>query len=120
MRALFPVEQRDQPNSGSFCASRPNMVRRGRNRSHDVLTRSGSGAGPAAPPTHPELAAALADCRHAFWSVAAFSSVVNILMLAGPLYMLQVYDRVLTSRSVPTLIALTMLLVGAYGFQACL
>jgi ATP-binding cassette subfamily C protein len=62
----------------------------------------------------------LADCRHAFWSVAAFSSVVNILMLAGPLYMLQVYDRVLTSRSVPTLIALTMLLVGAYGFQACL
>jgi ATP-binding cassette subfamily C protein len=85
-----------------------------------VLTRSGSGAGPGAPPTHPELAAALGDCRRAFWSVAAFSSVVNILMLAGPLYMLQVYDRVLTSRSVPTLIALTMLLVGAYGFQACL
>jgi len=34
--------------------------------------------------------------------------------------MLQVYDRVLTSRSVPTLIALTALLVGAYGFQAVL
>ena len=69
---------------------------------------------------HPELAAALKDCRRAFGSVAVFSAVVNILMLAGPLYMLQVYDRVLTSRSVPTLIALTILLVGAYGFQACL
>ena len=49
-----------------------------------------------------------------------FSAVVNILMLAGPLYMLQVYDRVLASRSVPTLIALTGLLVGALGFQALL
>ena len=58
--------------------------------------------------------------QSAFWSVAAFSSVVNLLMLAGPLYMLQVYDRVLASRSVPTLIALTILLVGAYGFQALL
>src|SRR5438067_11182783 len=70
------------------------------------------------PVMHPELAAALGDCKRAFWSVAAFSAVVNILMLAGPLYMLQVYDRVLTSRSVPTLIALTILLVAAYGFQA--
>jgi PrtD family type I secretion system ABC transporter len=62
----------------------------------------------------------LRDCRRAFWSVAVFSAVVNILMLAGPLYMLQVYDRVLASRSVPTLIALTVLLVGALGFQAVL
>jgi PrtD family type I secretion system ABC transporter len=62
----------------------------------------------------------LRDCRRAFWSVAVFSAVVNILMLAGPLYMLQVYDRVLASRSVPTLIALTGLLVGALGFQAVL
>jgi ATP-binding cassette, subfamily C, bacterial PrsD len=38
---------------------------------------------------------------------------VNLLMLAGPLYMLQVYDRVLSSRSVPTLIALSIFLVGA-------
>jgi len=75
---------------------------------------------PPAPPTHPELAAALKDCRRAFGSVAVFSAVVNILMLAGPLYMLQVYDRVLSSRSVPTLIALSVLLVGAYGFQAML
>ena len=49
-----------------------------------------------------------------------FSAVVNILMLAGPLYMLQIYDRVLASRSVPTLVALTVFLVGAYGFQGLL
>jgi PrtD family type I secretion system ABC transporter len=72
------------------------------------------------PPRHPELAAALADCRRAFWSVALFSAVVNILMLAGPIYMLQIYDRVLSSRSVPTLVALTIFLVGALTFQAVL
>src|SRR5207302_1119676 len=46
------------------------------------------------------------------------SGMVNLLMLAGPLYMLQIYDRVLASRSVPTLVALTIFLVGAYAFQA--
>lgn len=69
---------------------------------------------------HPDIAAALKDCRTAFWSVAVFSGVVNLLMLAGPIYMLQVYDRVLASRSVPTLIALSIFLVGAYAFQAVL
>ena len=48
------------------------------------------------PSVHPDLAAALRECRRAFWSVALFSGVVNLLMLAGPLYMLQIYDRVLT------------------------
>jgi hypothetical protein len=62
----------------------------------------------------------LKDCRRTFWSVAIFSGGVNLLMLAGPLYMLQVYDRVLSSRSVSTLVALTVLLVGAYSFQAAL
>src|SRR5215813_10895744 len=69
---------------------------------------------------HPDIAAALRDCRRAFWSVALFSGVVNFLMLAGPLYMLQVYDRVLSSRSVPTLVALSVFLVGAYAFQGAL
>jgi ATP-binding cassette, subfamily C, type I secretion system permease/ATPase len=72
------------------------------------------------PAVHPDLAGALRDCRRAFASVALFSGVVNLLMLAGPLYMLQVYDRVLNSRSVPTLVALTLLLVGAYAFQGAL
>src|SRR5439155_25586293 len=70
--------------------------------------------------THPGVAAALRDCRRAFASVAVFSGIVNLLMLAGPLYMLQVYDRVLSSRSVPTLIALSIFLVGAYAFQGAL
>jgi ATP-binding cassette subfamily C protein PrsD len=39
---------------------------------------------------HPDVAAALRDCRRASWSVALFSGLVNLLMLAGPLYMLQV------------------------------
>src|ERR1700756_959434 len=70
--------------------------------------------------THPGLAAALRKCRRAFASVAVFSGAVNLLMLAGPLYMLQIYDRVLSSRSVPTLIALSVFLVGAYAFQGAL
>ncbi len=37
---------------------------------------------------------------------------MNVLILTGPLYMLQVYDRVLGSRSVPTLVALTVVLFG--------
>ena len=44
------------------------------------------------------------------WSVALFSMAVNALMLTGPLYMLQVYDRVLGSRSEETLVALTILI----------
>src|SRR3954467_9783070 len=71
-------------------------------------------------PVHPDIADALRDCRRAFASVAVFSGIVNLLMLAGPLYILQVYDRVLSSRSVPTLIALSILLVGAYAFQGTL
>ena len=71
-------------------------------------------------PVHPDVAEALRECRRAFGSVALFSGMVNLLMLAGPLYMLQVYDRVLSSRSVPTLIALSIFLVGAYAFQGAL
>lgn len=63
------------------------------------------------------LGAAIKSCREAFIGVAVFSAAINILLLAGPLYMLQVYDRVLTSRSVPTLVILTIVLVGAYLFQ---
>ena len=75
---------------------------------------------PRAQAPHPAIAAALKDCRRAFWSVALFSGAVNLLMLAGPLYMLQVYDRVLASHSVPTLIALSALLCGALALQAAI
>lgn len=46
------------------------------------------------------------------------SGIINILALNGSLYMLQVYDRVLTSGSIPTLLALSALMIGVYLFQA--
>lgn len=57
-----------------------------------------------------ELRAARNEHRTLFWSVFVFSALVNILMLTGPIYMLQLYDRVLGSQSEPTLIALTALI----------
>ena len=50
--------------------------------------------------------------------LVALSVVSNILMLTGSVFMLQVYDRVLPSRSMPTLVALTLLVVVLYGFYA--
>lgn len=46
--------------------------------------------------------------------MALFSALVNVLMLTGSLYMLQVYDRVLPSRSVPTLVALSLIVAALY------
>ncbi len=57
-----------------------------------------------------ELRAARAESRPLFLAVFVFSAFVNLLMLTGPLYMLQVYDRVLGSHSEATLVALTVLL----------
>lgn len=48
------------------------------------------------------------------------SGTVNLLALTGSFYMLQIYDRVLSSRSVPTLIALSVLAAGLYVFQGAL
>jgi ATP-binding cassette subfamily C protein PrsD len=52
--------------------------------------------------------------------VGIFSGVINLLMLSGSFYMLQVYDRVLGSRSVQTLIGLSLLLLAAYVLQGFL
>ena len=52
------------------------------------------------------VAAALADARRRLVSVAAISGAINLLMLSGSIYMLQVYDRVLPSRSLSTLFGL--------------
>jgi PrtD family type I secretion system ABC transporter len=56
--------------------------------------------------------------RAAFAATLIFSMFTNLLMFVGPMYMLQIYDRVLSSRSSTTLIALTVIAVGlllAYG-----
>jgi len=66
------------------------------------------------------LSEVVRESRATFWNIALFSSIVNILMLAGPLYMLQIYDRVLASGSVPTLVALSLFVLGAYVFQGIL
>jgi PrtD family type I secretion system ABC transporter len=58
--------------------------------------------------------------RGAFASTALFSCLVNILMLTGPLFMLQVYDRVLTSGSVPTLVALIGIVIALYAYYGFL
>ncbi|TNC71831.1 type I secretion system permease/ATPase [Rubellimicrobium roseum] len=67
-----------------------------------------------------ELRAARAESRWLFGSVAIFSFFVNMLMLTGPLYMMNVYDRVLGSRSVETLVALSVLVLFLYGCMGLL
>jgi PrtD family type I secretion system ABC transporter len=70
---------------------------------------------PDAAPQDKELRDALRASRGVFWHAGGFSLFVNLLMLTGPLYMLQVYDRVLASQSIPTLVALTLLVLVLYG-----
>lgn len=67
-----------------------------------------------------EILAALAACRRGFVSVGAFSAVINLLMLAPALYMLQVYDRVLASGNHMTLAMLTLMVLGLYAFMSLL
>ena len=67
-----------------------------------------------------ELRAARMESRALYWFVAVFGFFANLLMLTGPLYMLQVYDRVLGSRSEETLIALTLLVAFLYGMMGVL
>ncbi len=59
------------------------------------------------------LTAALKKLRPALWAVAVFSLFINLLMLTAPLYMLQVYDRVLVSRSHDTLLYLSIVAIAA-------
>jgi ATP-binding cassette, subfamily C, bacterial PrsD len=70
--------------------------------------------------TRTELGEALDACRSTFWAIALFSGMSNILMLTGSIFMLEVYDRVLPSRSVSTLVALLLLAAGLYGALAIL
>jgi PrtD family type I secretion system ABC transporter len=64
----------------------------------------------------PDLAAAFHGFRAAILAVSVISGIINLLALTGSLYMLQVYDRVLSSHSVPTLISLSVLMFVLYGF----
>ena len=67
-----------------------------------------------------EILAVLKASRGALGSAMFFSSIVNMLMLSGSIFMLQVYDRVLPSGSVPTLVALALIIFVVYVFYGVL
>ncbi|MDH4580636.1 type I secretion system permease/ATPase [Pseudomonas sp. BN415] len=67
-----------------------------------------------------ELSEALNRLRRTFYVVGGFSGVINLMMLAPALYMLQVYDRVLASSNVTTLLMLTVLMLGLYVLMSLL
>jgi PrtD family type I secretion system ABC transporter len=86
--------------------------------SSPVRNIAGNNSGFAA--TQPTIRSALESCRSVFWSLAVVSAVINILMLTGSFFMLQVYDRVLPSQSVPTLVGLALLATALYVLQGAL
>ena len=59
----------------------------------------------------------LKACRGAFLGVALLSGLINLLYLSGSIFMMEVYDRVLPSRSLPTLVGLSLIIVVLYLFQ---
>lgn len=67
-----------------------------------------------------ELREAILKSKKSFIIVGFFSLFINILMLVPPLYMLQLYDRVLASRSEDTLIMLTLIVVFMFLIMALL
>jgi PrtD family type I secretion system ABC transporter len=66
-------------------------------------------------PKADELSTVLQECRSYFLTALLFSLAINLLYLASPLYMLQVYDRVVASASEVTLVMLTLVLLVALG-----
>jgi ATP-binding cassette subfamily C protein len=67
-----------------------------------------------------ELGVALAACRGAFVGTALMSLMLNLLYLTGSFFMLEVYDRVIPGRSVPTLVGLAIIATTLYAFQGVL
>jgi PrtD family type I secretion system ABC transporter len=67
-----------------------------------------------------ELGDALRACRSAFIGVGVMSCMINLLYLTGSIFMLEIYDRVLPSRSIPTLVGLVILAGGMYIAQGAL
>jgi PrtD family type I secretion system ABC transporter len=68
-------------------------------------------------PARPELREALRPLSRALAAVAVASGVINLLMLTAPVFMLQVYDRVLPSRSGATLVGLSLFALMLFLFQ---
>lgn len=67
-----------------------------------------------------EIAQVLTSFKIAFRNIGVFSAVINVLMLMPAIYMLQLYDSVLTGRNEMTLLMLTLIMLGAYTFMGAL
>ncbi len=80
--------------------------------------KTGNGTGMIGSNMQAELRAFFAVRRRAVLAVLALSSALNILLLAGSLYMMLVYDSVLPSHNVSTLLGLLVMLIVVYAFQA--
>ncbi|MCA0400547.1 MAG: type I secretion system permease/ATPase [Proteobacteria bacterium] len=72
------------------------------------------------PAPHDPVKQVLAAHRGTLAGVGLFSALLNMLMLISPVFMMQVYDRVLTSRSLPTLVALLVVAVVLLGLMGVL
>lgn len=59
----------------------------------------------------------IGNYRRIGFFLLGLSGIINVLALTGSFYMLQIYDRALTSHSIPTLVALSALAIGLYLFQ---
>src|ERR1700751_2657720 len=70
-----------------------------------------------APAADDPVSRGLRDSRRRMAGIAVFSGVINLLMLSGSLYMLQVYDRVIPSRNLATLFGLSSMVLFAYLMQ---
>src|SRR3954462_10575754 len=98
------------PSTGRICVV-PYVTRGDKSMRSRVANGESSGTG---------FLSAVSACRGALIALALFSALINVLYLTGSFYMLQVYDRVIPSRSVPTLIALSVLAATLYAGQAAL
>ena len=67
-----------------------------------------------------ELSRIIGGFRRVFYAVGAFSFAINVLLLVPAIYMLQIYDRVLSSRNEVTLYLLTLIMVGLFLLESLL
>ena len=114
-----------QPRSAGAIEGLEHLPEAVRERLGALAQRSAAPAAPQPSPLQPpnlerlagrgELGAALAKSKAAIKAVGWISCAINVLMLAGPLFMLQVYDRVIPSNSLATLGVLTLLTALVYG-----
>ena len=87
------------------------MFRRGNSQ-----TQPSSGSPAGSDPATATYRTALKALRGAVWAVLGISALINVLMLTGSIYMLQIYDRVLSSGSVSTLMGLFTVVVILFAF----